>query len=387
MANDLAKPESAKPDEVTRESLAKTIETVSGLPLHALATVFVQSHFFKDTTSLAQAIVKIVAGRELGLGPMESMRGLYVHDGHVGLAAQLVASKLRQTGKYDYKLLHCDDAKCEIEFLRLRDGQWAVEGVSAYAIDDAQKAGLVREGSGWVKNPSDMLFARAFTRGQRRYAPDVFNVTVYSVEELQDIKAETEAGSTDMMPKRKSALAVQPGEVPGDPASAPAGGNGGSSAPDRAELKSGGESAPVAAPVGPSPSAPAPPGDPWAEMRELLEPSPPATTSAYVAATDAEVRAGFAEPTATQALAPDALTFELNGKPVVTAGITKETILKAFKLGALADELAGNGTAKNLLGSEFGVEHRHELTEPQGKAYVTALTKTINAKQRSRRGQ
>jgi hypothetical protein len=71
----------------------------------------------------------------------------------------------------------------------------------------------------------------------------------------------------------------------------------------------------------------------------------------------------------------------LNGNTVTTAGITKDTMIKTFRLTALADELAGKGTAKNLLGRDFGLTSRTELTEEQGKAYVTALTKVINAAQ------
>ena len=44
----------------------------------------------------------------------------------------------------------------------------------------------------------------------------------------------------------------------------------------------------------------------------------------------------------------------------------------------MADELEGKGRAKDLLGREFGLEHRQELTEPQGKQYVAELVKIVN---------
>lgn len=140
-------------------------------------------------------------------------------------------------------------------------------------------------------------------------------------------------------------------------------------------------------------------GDPGAELREVLDGNTPAGEAPALSAhsaTPAETipaatisattslektsdeTTSHAEPTASQALAPGAVTFELNGTPVVTAGITKETILKAFKLSALADEVGGKGTAKNLLGAQFGVTSRTELNEGQGKAYVAELTKIIN---------
>ena len=70
--------------------------------------------------------------------------------------------------------------------------------------------------------------------------------------------------------------------------------------------------------------------------------------------------------------------FEVNGKEVVTAGITKDPLLKAYKLGALVDKLEGKGKAKDLLGREFGLEHRTELTEAQGRKYVAALAALMN---------
>ena len=131
-------------------------------------------------------------------------------------------------------------------------------------------------------------------------------------------------------------------------------------------------------------TAPGPIPDPWEELRGLMEGESGSThPSPQESDVDASGAQGKTRPGPTNPLeiAPGALTFELNGQPVTTAGITKETILKAFKLGALADELVGKGTAKNLLGAEFGLEHRQELTEPQGKAYVAALTKIVNKAQ------
>ncbi len=68
----------------------------------------------------------------------------------------------------------------------------------------------------------------------------------------------------------------------------------------------------------------------------------------------------------------------LNGQPVVTNGITKPTLLKTYKMGAQLDDLTQKGAAKDLLGREFGVEHRAELTEEAGERYVRELVKRVN---------
>jgi hypothetical protein len=63
--------------------------------------------------------------------------------------------------------------------------QWEELGEFTYAIEDAERAGLVKEGSSWVKYPQNMLFARAISSGVRLYCPDVFNGNlVYVPEEM-----------------------------------------------------------------------------------------------------------------------------------------------------------------------------------------------------------
>ena len=58
------------------------------------------------------------------------------------------------------------------------------------ALEEAKKAGLVRSGGAWEHYPSDMLFARALTRGARRFAPDAFlGMPIYTVGETGDDQA------------------------------------------------------------------------------------------------------------------------------------------------------------------------------------------------------
>ncbi len=83
-------------------------------------------------------------------------------------------------------------------------------------------------------------------------------------------------------------------------------------------------------------------------------------------------------PSGPRSLQPGQVSFELNGQPVVTNGITKPTLLKTYKMGAQLDELTQKGAAKDLLGREFGAEHRAELTEEAGERYVRELVKRVN---------
>lgn len=294
-----------------------------------------------------QAVAIVLIGRELGIPMMLALRKVYVIQGTPCLAAELMLALAERTGQLDDCRIEHEGEVCRVTIKR--KGRKSTH-TTEFSMADAGRLGLADKDN-WKKQPKVMRQWRAVSANLRVTFPDATG-GLYSVEELApEITVDergnptgsvTESGTADMMPRRKSAGAPEAGR----------------SVPE----------------IGPPPPGAAPP-DPWADLREVIgpvgEPEQPAVVGAEPSPAGTPV----------EALRPGAVTFEINGKPVITAGITKDTILKAFKLGALADELAGKGTAKNLLGTEWGVEHRDELTEPQGKAYVTALTKIINAAQ------
>lgn len=138
------------------------------------------SGFFADTKQASQAIVKIMAGQELGFGPFASMTGVNIIQNKPVLAANLMAAAVKRTNKYNYRVLESTDKICTIEWIEA--GQPI--GKSSFTLDEAARAGLTTKDN-WKKYPSDMLFARAISRGQKRYAPDIFNgATVYTPDEL-----------------------------------------------------------------------------------------------------------------------------------------------------------------------------------------------------------
>ena len=146
------------------------------LTLAELGNVFVKSGFFSDTRDSAQAIVKIIAGRELGFGPMASMTGVYIVKGRVSIAANLMAAAVKRTTKYNYRVLELSDTACEIVFYEA--GQDV--GHSRFTVTDAQRAGT----QNMDKFPRNMLFARAMSNGVKWYCADVFGGPVYTPEEM-----------------------------------------------------------------------------------------------------------------------------------------------------------------------------------------------------------
>ena len=51
-------------------------------------------------------------------------------------------------------------------------------------MEDAKRAGLLGKTS-WQRYPEDMLFARALSRGARRFCPDALGGAIYTPEELE----------------------------------------------------------------------------------------------------------------------------------------------------------------------------------------------------------
>ncbi len=147
-----------------------------------LGDIFVKSGMFPDIKAQAQAVVKILAGRELGLSPLESMTNIYIVNGKVALQAKVIAALIKKSGKYDYQIEKQDNEECVIAFYQ-NNGKRIELGKSTFSIKDAAKAGIVNKDS-WKNYPKNMLFARALSNGARFYCPDVYSA--YTPEELEN---------------------------------------------------------------------------------------------------------------------------------------------------------------------------------------------------------
>lgn len=347
--------EIAKSPVDAKAALAQAVDQSTGLDLMTLSTVMVQSGFFPNAESVAQGVVKILAGRELGFPAIASMRHIYVHNGHIGLQATLIANKIRQSGTYDYKILESTDEKCSIEFKRKVDGAWAVEGTASFTMEEAKRAKLVKAGSGWENYPSDMLFARAITRGQRRHCPDVFGQTVYSEEEVREIEAtepKPAGGQTleermaEMMPREK-----QPE-------------SGGEANGSQGEPHGGGAILPSDGTAGSTPAT--------ATILEPEQPDLPAGQTETVPVQDPPPFTDREQPAK-----PNKLTFTVGKQVFETNGITRATLMELFKICPRVGKKYGAEKPAEVLKKEFGLEHRTDLTEEQSERYLIRLREML----------
>lgn len=143
-----------------------------------LGTVFARSGYFQDAKDAAQAVVKMLAGQELGFGPVASMTGIFIVKGRVTLSANLLAAAVKKGGKYNYRVVELSDAACKIDFY---EGKEKI-GESGFSMEDAKAAGLVNEN--YKKFARNMLFARAMSNGAKWFCADVFSGPVYTPDEL-----------------------------------------------------------------------------------------------------------------------------------------------------------------------------------------------------------
>ena len=165
----------------------KAISAVLVEPM-ALGEVFAKSGMFKDVKTAAQGCVKILAGKELGLGPIESLSSLYFVNEHLAMYAKLMAALVKRSGGFDYEVEKIDDQECIINFFKVSADKKELIGKSSFTFKDAAKAGLANKDV-WKNYPRNMVFSRALANGVRWYCPQVA-CGYMAVEEVEDLTIE-----------------------------------------------------------------------------------------------------------------------------------------------------------------------------------------------------
>jgi len=148
--------------------------------LERAAIALQKSGYFQDVKSEAQAIVKVMAGQELGLPAFASMSGIHIIQGKPVLGSNVIATLVKNDPRYDYRIVKSDNDACVLDWYE--DGHKV--GQAGFTFKEAQNAGLTGKDN-WKKWTSDMLFARAISRGARRFAPGIFGgAPVYTPDEM-----------------------------------------------------------------------------------------------------------------------------------------------------------------------------------------------------------
>ena len=194
--------ESAEKDLVVREGevLApapaeweRQLDPRSMRDAQKLAVDMHQSRMFSAYGSPQAVLSTVMVGRELGLPAMASLRSIHNIEGRHALSAALMVALVIKSGLADYFEPVSFSAK-EATFETLRRGgrnpvrlTHTIEmGLQAWPKEkgDWQKR---FEASGWGRNPTDMLVARATSRLARMVYPDLL-AGLYTPEELEEAR-------------------------------------------------------------------------------------------------------------------------------------------------------------------------------------------------------
>lgn len=162
--------------------MSNEIAKAAQLPLSEITTigkVFAASGLFTDVKSEAQAVVRILAGQEIGIPAFAAISGIHIIQGKPTIGAGLMASRVKGSGKYDYKVKEHSDKLCSIDFYQGSE----MIGNSTFTLEDAKKA----QTKNLDKFPKNMLFARALSNGVKWFTPDIFAGPVYVPEEMTQI--------------------------------------------------------------------------------------------------------------------------------------------------------------------------------------------------------
>ena len=127
----------------------------------------------------ADVLITLITGHELGLSPMQSVRGLHVVKGRAVMSADLAVGLVkRNSACRHFRLVASDDKAATYE--TLREGEPEPTRMT-FTVDQARQAGLVADN--WKRFPSAMLRARCSLALARAVYPDVLQ-GVYDPDEV-----------------------------------------------------------------------------------------------------------------------------------------------------------------------------------------------------------
>lgn len=157
---------------------------------HTMAEQAVTSKMYRGIGDKSGIMMIMLAARELGIPPMQALNGgINIINGKAEISARMMNALIRKAG-HSITVKESTDISCTVFGRRCDNNDY---GTATYTVAEAQKAGLVKTGGGWTKNPKDMCFARALSRLSRQLFSDVIGIG-YVEGEIRAIAPEN-AGS------------------------------------------------------------------------------------------------------------------------------------------------------------------------------------------------
>jgi hypothetical protein len=159
---------------MSTEMILRTIDDVTSLAQIAIASKLTK------LSRVEEAAVILMTGRELGLQPMQSLRGIYVVDGKPTLSADMMVAVIRGSGLCEsWRIVESTAERCTITTRRKGEQH---DASRTWTRADATLAGVASKDT-WRKYPAIMLRHRCAADLARQEYPDVL-LGLYDPEEL-----------------------------------------------------------------------------------------------------------------------------------------------------------------------------------------------------------
>ena len=171
------------------------------MSIEATAATFVKGGMFPDLKSEEQAATLLIIGRGFNISDYDSVTGLYLRQGKVNMHANVMATAIKASGKYDYEVVENSDQQCEIKFLRVDATGRHPLGFHTFSMAQAQRAGLNKNFT-WKQYPEAMLFARCISAGYRAHCPDALGAAPVYVEQHGEMEVEGKGDTNPPPPQR-----------------------------------------------------------------------------------------------------------------------------------------------------------------------------------------
>ena len=177
----------AQPRAVTDKSNPWALQPTGQRGLVEFAGWVAESRLFPNIGNVAQAIVAITWGQNLGVPAMIALSQAYVVHGRIGWGAQFIVGLVKNNPScVKFYVSETDDKRAAVVYQRKGEP----EGKYTFRWEEAEKRGLTKqtrngEPSMWVKFPAVMCRWAAMRECARMVWPDVVT-GVYTPDELTD---------------------------------------------------------------------------------------------------------------------------------------------------------------------------------------------------------
>ncbi len=182
---------SAPATALVRHETQGALEPATLTELRALAKDAADSGFFGAKTP-QQAVMIMMTGRDLGLSYSQALRAFHVIEvsgrppkptlSADGMVA--VCMSHRDVCEY-FRIVESDDTKATVEAKRVGDPPRRV----TFTVEEAKRAGLIKDGGNWQKWPGRMCLARAKSFLARDLFADLL-LGLYETDEMREVLEE-----------------------------------------------------------------------------------------------------------------------------------------------------------------------------------------------------